>query len=241
MAVKLNGCFGGVLLVVAQAHGNAHGSKLRHLERLAVLLAQGVAVAVGHYAKIFTQSVFTRVKRGSQALEVKDCLILHAGVKQAIGHCLTNIAREGFSVTLAQLFISGIYAKQIAVDCAQQQARRNRIVVWVILNILHHRLDERLLQLLGRHPIKERQLQFAGNLHDLLQRISQPLACCQQCGIYLGCVKWLGRAIALGNMNCHHPSPWAPYYTVHKTSHQGTPGAKLYCCLSRVYVCSLYM
>ena len=110
-------------------------------------------------------------------------------------------------MALAQLFISGIYAKQIAVDRAQQQARRNRVVVWVILNILHRRLDERLLQLLGRHPIKERELQLASNLHDLLQRIGQPLACRQQHSIYLDCVKWLGRTITLSNMNRHHPSP----------------------------------
>ena len=207
MAVKLNGCFGGVLLVVAQAHGNAHGSKLRHLERLAVLLAQGVAVAVGHYTKVFAEPVFTRVKRSGEALEVKDRLILHAGVEQTIGHRLANIAREGLPMALAQLFISGIRAEQIAVDRTQQQARRNRVVVWVILNILHHRLDKRLLQLLGRHPIKERQLQLTGNLHDLLQRVGHPLACHQQRGIYLGCVKWLGRTITLSNMNRHHPSP----------------------------------
>ena len=243
--VKLNGCLSRVFLIVAQTHGDTHSSKLRHFKRVAILLAQGIAVAVGHHAKIFTQSVFTRVKRSGEALEVKDRLILHARVKQTVGHCLANIAREGLPMALAQLFISGIYAKQIAVDRAQQQARRNRVVVWVILNILHRRLDECLLQLLGRHPIKERQLQLTGNLHNLLQRISHPLACRQQRGIYLGCVEWLGRAIALGNMNRHHPSPWAPYYTVHKTSHQGTPGAKLYClslpclCVLAIYVASV--
>ena len=205
--VKLNSCLSRVFLIVAQTHGNAHSSKLRHFERLAVLLAQGVAVAVGHHAKIFAECIFARVECSSQALEVKDRLILHARVEQTVGHRLANITREGLPMTLAQLFISGIYAEQIAVDRAQQQARRNRVVVWVILDVLHHRLDERLLQLLGRHPIKERQLQLTSNLHDLLQRISQPLACCQQRGIYLGCVKWLGRAIALSNMNRHYPSP----------------------------------
>ena len=207
MLVKLNGCLSRVFLIVAQTHGDAHSGKLRHFERFAVLLAQGVAVAVGHHTKIFAECIFAGVECGSQALEVKDRLILHARVKQAIGYCLANIAREGLSVTLAQFFISGIYAQQIAVDRAQQQTRRNRVVVWIILNILHRCLDERLLQLLGRHPIKERQLQLASNLHDLLQRIGQPLACRQQRGIYLGCVKWLGRTITLSNMNRHYPSP----------------------------------
>ena len=81
MLVKRNGCLSRVFLIVAQTHGDAHSSKLRHFERLTVLLAQGVAIAVGHHTKVFAEFIFTRVKRSSQALEVKDRLILHARVK----------------------------------------------------------------------------------------------------------------------------------------------------------------
>ena len=83
MLVKIERASGGVGCVVAQAHSNAHMGILRYLQRLAAPLAQGVAVAVSHHAKIFAELILAGVDSGCQAGNIKDRCVVHACIQQA--------------------------------------------------------------------------------------------------------------------------------------------------------------
>ena len=79
-------------------------------------------------------------------------------------------------VQLLQLFGSIIVPEDVLVIILQLQARRDRIVVRIILDILQRRLDHRFIELFSCDAVKQRQLHLTGNLHHLSDLVGQALA-----------------------------------------------------------------